>query len=64
MPHDTWTKLIHMLFSKNVKYRIVFLCFFSFPLRMVYSTELGANQNSSCFVKFATTVNYSAVALL
>ena len=35
-----------MLFSKNVKYHIVFLCFFSFPLRMVYSTELGANQNS------------------
>ena len=35
-----------MLFSKNVKYHIMLLCFFSFPLRMMLSTELGVNKNS------------------
>ena len=61
--NNNWTKLVHMPFSKNVKYHIVFLCFFFFPLRMVYFTELEWT-GTVCFVKFVTTVNYSAVALL
>ena len=33
--NNTWTKLVYMLFSKNVKYRTVFLCSFSFSLRLM-----------------------------
>ena len=44
--NDTWTKLVHMLFSKNAKCLIMFLCLFFLSIKNGTFHWFRANQNS------------------